>query len=180
MGLFTENYLLSKLQRTSRKALLFWFEGCNYQARLPVLFICGILLLSLAGCGEKKKPSGMGAGPKQGTETGPASGDELSAREREGKRLFQLHCASCHLVKKRLSGPKLAGVRQRWQGHEDDLIDFIQNSQAYMEGDNARSAYARALYEASNRMVMPAVDLSDEQVRAILAYVDAVEAQERQ
>lgn len=88
-----------------------------------------------------------------------------------GEQLVRLHCQQCHQVHTRLSGPTLAGVGQRWEGHEQDLIDFIRNSQEYMNANRPKSAYVRALYEAANKMVMPPTPLEDDDIRKILEYI---------
>ena len=37
-----------------------------------------------------------------------------TANAQDGKALFQANCASCHAVNKKLTGPALAGVEDRW------------------------------------------------------------------
>ena len=41
-----------------------------------------------------------------------AIGNQLNAQD--GKALFSQNCASCHAVNKKLTGPALAGVEDRW------------------------------------------------------------------
>ncbi|MEN2992535.1 MAG: c-type cytochrome [Bacteroidia bacterium] len=90
----------------------------------------------------------------------------------DGKALFQANCASCHAVNRRVVGPALKGVHERWGGDEAEMIKFIQNSQAYINGNFKNSAYAKNLYEQYNKAVMTAfTHLSAEDIKAILAYI---------
>lgn len=93
--------------------------------------------------------------------------------QQAGERIYQQQCQVCHGVKERKSGPALAGVRERWAGAEDELVAFIRNSKAYLEtGQGSKVAYAKALYEAANRMVMPPANLTDTEIDHLLQYVD--------
>jgi cytochrome c551/c552 len=90
----------------------------------------------------------------------------------DGKALFQGNCASCHAVNKRVVGPALKGVHERWGNDEAELIKFIQNSQAYINGNFKYSAYAKKLYEEYNRTVMTAfTGLSEAEIKSILDYI---------
>jgi cytochrome c551/c552 len=92
----------------------------------------------------------------------------------DGKALFQANCASCHAVNKRVVGPALKGVHERWGNDEAELIKFIQNSQAYINGNFKNSAYAKKLYEEYNRTVMTAfTGLSEAEIKSILDYIKA-------
>jgi cytochrome c551/c552 len=87
----------------------------------------------------------------------------------EGETLFKQNCTSCHAVKRKVVGPALAGVQERW-ADKALLVKFIQNSQAVINGGDA---YSKELYAKYNNTVMPAhAFLSDAQVGSILAYVD--------
>lgn len=88
----------------------------------------------------------------------------------DGEKLFKGNCARCHNVTdKKLVGPGLAGVRQRWSS-EDNLIAWITNSADYLKtGDS----YATKLYEDYNKAAMPAfTNLSKEEIVSILDYID--------
>jgi len=92
----------------------------------------------------------------------------------DGKVLFQANCASCHAVNKRVVGPALKGVHERWGNDEAEIIKFIQNSQAYINGNFKNSAYAKKLYEEYNRAVMTAfTGLSEAEIKSILDYIKA-------
>ena len=89
-----------------------------------------------------------------------------------GKKLFKSNCASCHNrnMRDEMTGPALAGVRSRWEGRETLLYDWIRNS-ANLIAD--KDAYALALFEKWDRTAMTAFpNLSDEEIEAMLAYID--------
>ncbi|MCX8111785.1 MAG: c-type cytochrome [Bacteroidia bacterium] len=92
----------------------------------------------------------------------------------DGKALFQANCASCHAINRRVVGPALKGVHERWGGDEAELTKFIHNSQAYINGNFKNSAYAKKLYEEYNKAVMTAFTaLSDAEIKSILDYIKA-------
>lgn len=81
--------------------------------------------------------------------------------------LFQI-CSACHTIGKgKLIGPDLQGVTERRE--EAWLIQFIKNSQLIIqEGDPV----AVRLFEENNKIPMPPNDLTDDQVRALLKYIE--------
>ena len=85
-----------------------------------------------------------------------------------GMALFKANCASCHGVDKKLVGPALTGVWDRWES-EEKLISWIQNSTKFLAtGD----AYANKLFNDYNKSVMSAFpQLTPEQIKSILVYV---------
>lgn len=89
-----------------------------------------------------------------------------------GEALFKANCTTCHLVQGKRVGPELMGMTTRHA--EEWLIPWIKNSQAMIaSGDEV----AVALFDEWNRSVMTAFpQLSDDDVRDIIAYVDAEEA----
>lgn len=92
-----------------------------------------------------------------------------------GKELFKTNCAQCHNrnMKDNLTGPALGGVRDRWES-EELLYAWIRNSQAVIASGNE---YAVNIYNEFNKSPMNAFpSLSDEDIAAILAYVDCMDA----
>ena len=87
-----------------------------------------------------------------------------------GKQLFFNRCASCHMVNKDMTGPALKGVESRWPDQQK-LYGFIRNSDSVIQ----RDAYARQLWLDYNQTAMlPHPDLTDEQIRSILDYIQSV------
>ena len=98
---------------------------------------------------------------------------EVSAEK--GKEIFQGNCSSCHQLGGKLVGPNLYGVEERWEGREELLIKFIQNSQNVINGGDE---YSQNLYNEYNQMVMPPMNLNDEEVQSVLAYIEQEEKAE--
>ena len=98
-------------------------------------------------------------------------GNQLNAQD--GKSRFSQNCASCHAVNKKLTGPALAGVEDRWPDKKN-LHAWIKNNQAFLKtGD----AYANKLYNEYNKTAMNLFpNLSDKDIDAILAYIKSVPA----
>lgn len=86
----------------------------------------------------------------------------------KGKATFQTNCASCHNVHKKLTGPALAGVEDRWPDKKL-LHQWIHNSASVLaSGDK----YANNLFNEYNKTAMTAFpQLSNEDIDDILAYI---------
>jgi mono/diheme cytochrome c family protein len=82
--------------------------------------------------------------------------------------LFKANCASCHGVDKKLVGPALTGVWDRWES-EEKLIAWVQNSSKFLAtGD----PYANKLFNEYNKSAMSAFpQLTPEQIKSILVYI---------
>ena len=96
-----------------------------------------------------------------------------SANAQDGKTLFQTNCASCHAVNKKMTGPALAGVEERWPD-KAKLHAWIKNSAAFLKtGD----AYATNLYNEYNKTAMNLFpNFTDKEIDAILGYIKTVPA----
>ena len=92
------------------------------------------------------------------------------ADEGEGKQLFQANCAKCHMIDRKMTGPALQGVRDRWPD-STHLYAWIHNSQSFLAtGDE----YANKLYEEYHKSPMQAFpNLKDEDIHDILTYIEA-------
>ena len=97
----------------------------------------------------------------------------IAVKAQDGKALFSANCASCHAVHKKLTGPALAGVEERWPNKEH-LYAWIRNSAAFLKtGD----AYANNLYNEYNKTAMNVFpNFKNEEIDAILAYIKTVPA----
>lgn len=85
----------------------------------------------------------------------------------DGATLFQ-PCSACHSIGKgKLVGPDLYGITERRE--EAWLIKFIQNSQAMIQSGDP---IATQLFEEYNNIPMPPNDLTDDQVRILLKYIE--------
>lgn len=92
------------------------------------------------------------------------------AGEGEGKQLYQANCAKCHMIDRKMTGPALQGVRERWPD-STHLYAWIHNSQSFLAtGDE----YANKLYQEYNKSPMQAFpNLKDGDIHDILVYIDA-------
>ena len=86
----------------------------------------------------------------------------------DGHALFTANCASCHAVNKKLTGPALAGVEDRWPSR-DKIHDWVHNSTKVIQSNDA---YAVGLFNEYNKTQMTAFpQLSTKDIDAILDYV---------
>ncbi len=86
----------------------------------------------------------------------------------DGKALFTANCAACHSVTKKLTGPALAGVEDRWPSREK-LHDWVHNSAKVIQSGDE---YAVSLFNEYNKTPMTAFpQLSTKDIDAILDYV---------
>ena len=87
----------------------------------------------------------------------------------QGQEIFQTSCSVCHTIGGgRLVGPDLQGVGDRRS--EEWIIRFVQHSQQLVA---AGDPDAVAIFNEFNQIPMPDQPLSDEQIRAIIAYTGA-------
>lgn len=111
------------------------------------------------------------------TENHPRAANTGNTIMDAGKTLFISNCAACHNknMKDNLTGPALGYVQNSWSEYPpEDLYQWIRNSQALVEAGHPR---AKALWKEWSPTVMtPFPSLSDADIEAILAYIDAVYA----
>ena len=92
----------------------------------------------------------------------------------DGEAIFKANCSSCHKPDKKVIGPALQGARENWAertGSDEAIIAWVKNSQGYMKSSG--DSYAKKLFEDYNKSVMTAMAVSDEEVLAVLDYVDS-------
>lgn len=95
-----------------------------------------------------------------------------------GKALFKSQCQTCHLPDKKMTGPALQGVTQRWIDNADFqgksgqewLYEWIKNNNTVLA---AGHPYANDLFKEYDKSVMNVfAQLSNEDIDNILYYVD--------
>ncbi len=87
----------------------------------------------------------------------------------KGKQLFKTNCAACHALDRKMTGPALAGVADKYD--RDWLHEWIKNSPAMIQ---AGDELAVKIWEENNKAAMTAFPLlSEEDVDNILAYTSA-------
>jgi mono/diheme cytochrome c family protein len=93
--------------------------------------------------------------------------DKTMSQAPDGAQLFQV-CGACHTIGKgKLIGPDLYQVTQRRD--REWLIRFIRNSQEMVQSGDP---IAVKLFEEYNKIPMPPANLNDEQINAVLAYIE--------
>jgi cytochrome c551/c552 len=85
----------------------------------------------------------------------------------EGKELFTANCTACHTIGKgQLVGPDLKNSHKKYK--EAWLIKWIRSSQTLI---NKNDPIAVALFKQYNEIPMPDVDMTDNQIKSVIAYM---------
>lgn len=87
-----------------------------------------------------------------------------------GEKLFKANCAACHKPDKNMTGPALKGSKDWWAQSGGDIYAWIKNSQGYLASSG--DAYAKKLFEEYKKSVMTPNAVSNEDIDAILSFVD--------
>jgi mono/diheme cytochrome c family protein len=88
--------------------------------------------------------------------------------EESGKQIFEDECAACHSIGGgRGIGPDLAGITVNLP--EEWLIRYIKSAEAVFKAGDARAKENRASFKRP----MPDLELSDSQIKAVLAHIHA-------
>lgn len=94
---------------------------------------------------------------------------KVNKAAQEGQRLFNLKCASCHKIDKKLIGPPLKGSLENWGGKKKDLYLWTKNWEAAVEKEIPR-ALEMVDYDPSVMTLFP--ELSNKQLDAIYDYIE--------
>lgn len=104
----------------------------------------------------------------------PSTGDlnvadaATKTRLEGGKKLFKANCGSCHGVDKKLTGPALMGVWDRWES-EAKIIQWVKNNSALRASGDA---YANKIFNENGGSVMTGFpSFTDQNVIDIIDYV---------
>ncbi len=90
-----------------------------------------------------------------------------------GQQIFQSLCAACHTIGKgKLVGPDLAGVTARRE--ESWLKRQIKDPESLIA---EKDPIAMQLLQEADNMAMVSLELSDEEVVAVIAYLKSTETQ---
>ena len=93
--------------------------------------------------------------------------------EEDGLEVFESYCTACHTIGGgKLVGPDLAGVTARRE--ESWLLRQIGDPDALLEENDP---IALQLLEEADDVPMPQLDLSDEELTAVVAYLKSTEQQ---
>ncbi len=95
------------------------------------------------------------------------SAENIFAQAPDGAKLFQ-PCMACHQIGKgKLVGPDLQGVTKRID--RQWLRKFIRNSQEVVQSGDPEAV---KIWEQFNKIPMPPFDYTDEQINAVLDYIE--------
>lgn len=88
-----------------------------------------------------------------------------------GEQIFSDYCSSCHKVDGKSTGPWIKGARQRWADNssEENLYKWVKNSAEVIKSGDT---YANKIFKEYNESPMTPQALSNEQIDAVLEYVD--------
>lgn len=85
-----------------------------------------------------------------------------------GKALFNANCAACHNLDRKMTGPALRGVVEKYSGDKVWLYKWIRNNSELIKSGDER---ANKIYNEYNQSVMTLFpQLTDENIEDILAY----------
>ena len=95
----------------------------------------------------------------------------ITTQAQDGQALFKSKCNTCHLLDKASTGPMLKGVKQKWTdaGETEMLYQWVQNSTGLI--GTGKSKMANEI-KGFSPMEMPAQQVTNEEIDAILSYVD--------
>ncbi len=90
------------------------------------------------------------------------------AKAKDGMTLFKANCTACHAIDRKVVGPALGGVWDRWDS-EDKLIEWVHNSSKLIASGDA---YANKVFNDNNKVPMPGYpQLTPDQIKDILLYL---------
>lgn len=90
----------------------------------------------------------------------------IAASAQDGKAIFTANCASCHAVNKKLTGPALAGVEDRWPSRAK-IHDWVHNPAGFMKTD----PYTDGLHKEYGIVMTAFPQLAPKDIDAVLDYV---------
>lgn len=86
-----------------------------------------------------------------------------------GKQIFVNNCASCHGIRKALSGPALAGVYDRgpWKQDSNNLLRWVNNPAAFIPTTN----YTRQLLRSYGSVMPSFPELGETDIVAVMNFI---------
>ncbi|MEO6610921.1 MAG: cytochrome c [Chitinophagaceae bacterium] len=93
---------------------------------------------------------------------------DYSGQALQGKTIFMSNCAACHNLFKDMTGPSLIDIidNDQWKDRKK-LYAWIRNPIGFMQKD----AYTKQLKEKFGSMMTAFPDLKDEEIDAIIVYI---------
>ncbi len=96
----------------------------------------------------------------------------LGVKAQDGAGLFKANCAACHKIDKASVGPKLAGVKAKWEeaGEAEMLYEWVADPTSLFE--SGKSKMAKEIWDFSPAPMTAQAHLTREEVDAIFEYAD--------
>ncbi len=97
-----------------------------------------------------------------------------SSHAQDGEGLFKAKCNACHMLGKDGTGPNLKGMKQKWEdaGEGELIYEWIKGSATLIASGKSDLAIKAKEYSPTE---MPAQDVSNEEIDAILSFVENYE-----
>lgn len=93
----------------------------------------------------------------------------LAMAQPNGEAIFKANCTACHVTGEDVVvGPGLKNVHKKYK--EEWLLKWIRNSQSLIKTGDAQAV---KIYEQFNKVAMPAFNLSDDEIKSVIAYIKA-------
>jgi len=143
----------------------------NSISRKIVFSLALMLTFSLSSLSQNATPAATAATPAT-TTTAPATTATGGGDAAAGKALFNVNCAACHNLDKKMTGPALRGVTGRHA--KDWFYPWITNSSAMIKSGDPDAVKLWEEYKPSVMTAFP--NLSKQDIDNILAYTDEPKA----
>jgi mono/diheme cytochrome c family protein len=93
----------------------------------------------------------------------------IALAQPNGEAIFKANCTACHVTGEDVVvGPGLKNVHKKYK--EEWLLKWIRNSQSLIKTGDAQAV---KIYEQYNKVAMPAFNLSDDEIKSVIAYIKA-------
>lgn len=101
-----------------------------------------------------------------------AAAGSLNESEKNGGKIFTQNCSACHNIDgKALVGPALKGVSTRRS--MEWILKFVKDPAAVVQSGDAT---ANELLKLHNNILMPAQNLTDDEIKSVIAFVESGKA----
>lgn len=136
----------------------------NSISRIYLFSLALLLTFSFTTFAQENTPADNAATTKTDAPAPVATSGSGDAAK--GKELFNANCAACHNLDKKMTGPALRGVADKYD--REWLYKWIHNSSALIKSGDAKAV---KVFEENNKAIMTAFpQLSTADIDNILAY----------
>ena len=143
-----------------------------------VILLVGVLAITLASCGDKKKEEVKKeietvkeeVKVDEPTTTEEAPAESADAQVTAGKKVFtDKTCTSCHAVDTKVVGPSIKDIAAKYAETGGNIVKFLKgNSDAIVDTDPGQVSIMKGNIDTILK------DVSPEELQAIAAYIRSV------